>query len=420
MTVAQAVDDVGKISTSKSNGLGSPKALFDDANEPAFDHALMTITTRPENVMVRGVGSYLWDSEGKRYLDFIQGWAVNVLGHCPSEIVNALRLQSSVLISPSPALHNAPHLALSKMLTDLAGMHQVHFANSGAEANEAAVKLARKWGQIHKPGAFEIISTHGGFHGRTLAMMSASGKAGWDTMYSPMPTGFRKVPFDDIEAMRTAISAQTVALMVEPIQGEAGVVVPAVSYLRELRQLADDANILLILDEVQTGVGRTGTLFAFEQAGIAPDILTLAKGLGGGVPISAVLATEPACCFSPGDQGGTYNGSPLMTAVAQAVVDTVRAPAFLANVKARGKQLADGLAALGERHGIVETRGAGLLWAAGLAHSRAADVAQAAMDGGLLVNAPRADTLRFMPSLRVSESEIEEALMLLAQALNTA
>ena len=376
-------------------------------------HCLMAITARPPQVMVRGDGCFLYDEQGKEYLDMVQGWAVNSLGHCPAEIVAALDSQSRTLISPSPAFHNRPQLRLAERLRSLSGLDQVHFLNSGGEANEAAVKLARKWGQLNKrsggEAAFEIITTEGAFHGRTLAMMAASGKPGWDSIFAPMPTGFPKIPFGDLAAARAAITDRSVALMVEPIQGEAGVVVPPSDYLRGLRALADEHGLLLILDEVQTGIGRTGSLFAFERAGIKPDILTLAKGLGGGVPIGAVLASEAASCFAHGDQGGTYNGNPLMAAVADSVVSTISQPAFLARVREAGKRLHDRLASLARRHPIVEVRGAGLLVAIELAQPVAERIRDLAFEGGLIINAPRPASLRFMPSLRISDDSIDRA-----------
>lgn len=382
-------------------------------------HALMPITARPPQVMVRGEGSYLWDDRGTCYLDLIQGWAVNSLGHCPPEIIGALTAQAAQLITPSPALHNAPQHALAERLTSLSGLAQVHFANSGAEANEAAVKLARKWGMQRKHRPYEILTTDGGFHGRTLAMMAASGKAGWDQMFPPMPTGFRKVPFGDAAAMRAAVTEQTVAIMVEPIQGEAGVIVPPAGYLTGLREIADECGLLLILDEVQTGIGRTGALFSFQHELAAPDIMTLGKGLGGGVPISAMLAASRACCFEHGDQGGTYNGNPLMTAVALEVLNTVSQPPFLARVRAAGERLRNGLAGMRQRHGFREVRGQGLFWAVRLADDHANAVTRQAFDAGLLINAPRPDTLRLMPSLRISDAEIDAALEAIDTALQS-
>jgi acetylornithine/N-succinyldiaminopimelate aminotransferase len=366
--------------------------------------------------MVRGSGSYLWDHEGARYLDFVQGWAVNALGHAPPEIAAALQAQAQILISASPAFHNAPQLGFALELTRAAGLAQVHFTNSGAEANEAALKLARKWGRLHRGGAHQIITTVGSFHGRTLALMAASGKPGWDALFPPVMPGFAKVPYGDLAAMAGQIGPETVAVMVEPIQGEAGVVVPPEGYLRGLRRLCDERDLLLICDEVQTGMGRTGSLFAFEQEGVKPDILTLGKGLGGGVPISAVLANERSSCFVPGDQGGTYNGNPLMVAVARSVFDVVSRPEFLATVRARGRYLEQRLAPICREHG-VGLRGRGLLWALVLPEPSAEAIVARCFGQGLLINAPRPNLLRLMPSLRVSETEIDALTGMLQSAL---
>lgn len=379
--------------------------------------ALMKITPRPAQVMARGAGSYLWDEAGNQYLDFLQGWAVNSLGHCPAEISQALTQQAHTLISPSPAMHNRPQLELAQRLVDCSDFQSVHFTNSGTEANEAAVKLARKWGKNHKNGAFEVITTQNAFHGRTLAMMAASGKSGWESMYPPLPAGFKKVPFGCAASMREAIGEQTVALMVEPIQGEAGVVVPPPGYLAELRRLADEHNLLLIFDEIQTGMGRTGHLFAYTEAGVMPDVMTLGKGLGGGVPLAAVLANEKAACFEYGDQGGTYNGNPLVAAVGQAILEVIAQPSFLRDVRARERLMIEGLQRMSNEHAFVEIRGKGLLYAVVLQEPRAADVVDAAFERGLLINAARPDVLRFMPSLRVSPAEIDQFLALLDESL---
>ena len=376
----------------------------------------MHVAVRPPRIMVRGSGSYLWDHEGARYLDFVQGWAVNALGHAPPEIAAALQAQAQILISASPAFHNAPQLGFALELTRAAGLAQVHFTNSGAEANEAALKLARKWGRLHRGGAHQIITTVGSFHGRTLALMAASGKPGWDALFPPVMPGFAKVPYGDLAAMAGQIGPETVAVMVEPIQGEAGVVVPPEGYLRGLRRLCDERDLLLICDEVQTGMGRTGSLFAFEQEGVKPDILTLGKGLGGGVPISAVLANERSSCFVPGDQGGTYNGNPLMVAVARSVFDVVSRPEFLATVRARGRYLEQRLAPICREHG-VGLRGRGLLWALVLPEPSAEAIVARCFGQGLLINAPRPNLLRLMPSLRVSETEIDALTGMLQSAL---
>jgi acetylornithine/N-succinyldiaminopimelate aminotransferase len=253
---------------------------------------LLFTNVRPDLVMVRGQGSELFDRTGRRYLDFVQGWAVNCLGHCPEELASALATQSRELLTPSPAYHNERALEVAADLTRLSGLDRAFLCNSGAEANECAVKLARKWGRLHKGGAVEVVTTHQGFHGRTLAMMAASGKDGWDGLFPPNLEGFVKVPFGDVEAVDRAIGERTAAILVEPIQGEAGVIVPPEGYLRALRTLADERGVLLMFDEIQTGVGRTGTFFRFEQEGARPDVMTLGKGLGGGVPVAAVVAVR--------------------------------------------------------------------------------------------------------------------------------
>jgi acetylornithine/N-succinyldiaminopimelate aminotransferase len=378
----------------------------------------MRVAARPPRVMVRGSGSYIWDHVGTRYLDFVQGWAVNSLGHSPPELAAALLEQASLLVTASPAYHNAPQLQLAGELARAAGMAQVHFASSGAEANEAALKLSRKWGRLHRGGAYEVISTENSFHGRTLAMMAASGKPGWDQLFPPKMPGFVKVPFGDAAAVAARIRPETVAVMVEPIQGEAGVVVPPEGYLSELRALCDEHDLLLICDEVQTGIGRTGTLFASQCESVTPDVLTLGKGLGGGVPVSAVLANERASCFVPGDQGGTYNGNPLMLAAARSVFKVVSQPAFLARVCAAGLHLQACLSPVCREHGLA-MRGRGLLWALVLPDARAERVVEVCFSRGLLINAPRPNLLRLMPSLRVSDAEIEELVAILQCALRS-
>jgi acetylornithine/N-succinyldiaminopimelate aminotransferase len=278
-----------------------------------FD-ALMDITARPPTVFVRGEGSFLWDDSGKRYLDFMQGWAVNCLGHSPPAVVEALAAQAKLLLTPSPAFYNASSLKLAKALVDQSCFAQVFFTNSGAEANEGAIKLARKYGALHRRGAYEIITFEGGFHGRTLATMAASGKKAFEPLFEPKVPGFPKARLNDLDSVKRLISDKTIAVMLEPIQGEAGVWPATDQFLRELRTLTREHGLLLIVDEIQTGMGRTGKLFHYEHAEIEPDIMTLGKGIGGGVPLAALLATEQASCFEHGDQGGTFNGNPLMCA----------------------------------------------------------------------------------------------------------
>jgi acetylornithine/N-succinyldiaminopimelate aminotransferase len=378
---------------------------------------VMKIAARPPIVIAEGRGSWLWDTEGKRYLDFVQGWAVNCLGHSPGVIVDALTAQARRLINPSPAFYNERMAALATLLAEQTGLADVFPCSSGAEANEGAIKLARKWGAVHRGGAFEIITMDHAFHGRTLATMSASGKPGWSALFEPKVPGFPKVPLGDLAAVRAAITPRTAAVMLEPIQGEAGVLMASDDYLRGLRRLTEDAGVLLIADEIQTGIGRTGRMFGYEHAGIRPDIVTLGKGLGGGVPLAALVASSDASCFEHGDQGGTFNGNPLMAAVGCAVVQTVCAPAFLDGVASTGAYLAARLGALSAELGHGEVRGRGLLLALALAGRDAGKVAQAALDRGLLINAPRPDALRFMPSLTVSRDEIDQMIALLREAL---
>ena len=273
-------------------------------------NALMYITPRPELVFTEGLGMWMTDHKGKRYLDYLQGWAVNCLGHSPKCIEDAIVAQAGKLLNPSPAFYNENMIKLADQLTQHSCFDRVFFANSGAEANEGAIKLARKWGQKNKNGAFEIITFDHGFHGRTLATMSASGKPGWDTIFAPQVTGFPKADLNDIASVEKLINEKTVAVMLEPVQGEGGVIPASREFMQALRELTKKHNVLLIVDEVQTGMGRTGELFGYQLSGIEPDIMTLGKGIGGGVPLAALLAKEAVSCFVPGDQGGTYNGNP--------------------------------------------------------------------------------------------------------------
>jgi acetylornithine/N-succinyldiaminopimelate aminotransferase len=378
--------------------------------------SLMTITTRPELVFERGQGSWLYDQQGRAYLDFVQGWAVNCLGHCPPEIRDALAYQAGQLINPSPAFYNGPMIELAGLLTASSCFDRVFLANTGAEANEGAIKLARKWGRVNKGGAYEIITFEQSFHGRTLATMSASGKAGWDTLYAPQVPGFPKAVYNDLVRVDALIGPATAALMIEPVQGEGGVIPADPDFLRALRELTRERNVLLIVDEVQSGMGRTGKLFAYQHAGIEPDIMTLGKGIGGGVPLAALLAREEVCCFEPGDQGGTYNGNPLMAAVGIAVMKTISSAGFLAEVDARGRYLSARLLELAARHGLPGERGCGLLRALILADQRGPALVASALrlqPSGLLLNSPRPNLLRFMPALNVSEAEIDQMIEML-------
>ncbi|MGH7357154.1 MAG: acetylornithine transaminase [Candidatus Rokuibacteriota bacterium] len=383
--------------------------------------ALMDITARPELVFVEGRGSWLTDHAGKEYLDFVQGWAVNALGHCPDVVVRALATQAGRLITPSPAYYNEPALRLAEMLTAHSCFQRIFFCSSGAEANEGAIKLARKWGRRFKRGAWQIVTFDGAFHGRTLATMSASGKPGWDTMFAPQVPGFPKATLNDIASVDRLIGDETVAVMVEPVQGEAGVVPATWQFLRALRALATERGCLMIVDEIQTGMGRTGRLFAYEHfardASETPDLMTLGKGIGAGVPLAAFCAKEHVAVFEHGDQGGTYNGNPLMTAVGSAVLSRMLEPGFLPEVAATGEYLSARLREQVGTLGLSHERGLGLLRALDLGTDLAPAVVDYARDElerhpgwegrGLLLNAPRPHLLRFMPALTVTRPEID-------------
>jgi acetylornithine/N-succinyldiaminopimelate aminotransferase len=382
--------------------------------------ALMNITARPQTVFVKGDGAYLWDDKGKRYLDFMQGWAVNCLGHSPAIVADALAAQAKLLLTPSPAFYNGPSLQLANALVANSCFDQVFFANSGAEANEGAIKLARKYGALHKGGAHEIITFVGGFHGRTLATMSASGKKAFEPLFEPKVTGFPKAQLNELDSVKRLISDKTVAVMLEPIQGEAGVWPATDPFLKALRVLTKEHGLLLIVDEIQTGMGRTGKLFHYEHAGIEPDIMTLGKGIGGGVPLAALLATEHASCFEHGDQGGTFNGNPLMCAAGLAVLEHVAAPSFLKSAADAGLFLESELQKLSARHGLGEVRGRGLLLALDLKLPIGASVVAQAFADGVLLNSPQPDALRFMPALNVTRDEIAEMVECLDAILTKA
>ena len=380
--------------------------------------ALMEITSRPPIVFEKGQGSNLWDSNGKRYLDFVQGWAVNCLGHAPAHLAFALAKQANELITPSPAYFNGPCIELANKLVSLSCFDQVFFTNSGAEANEGAIKLARRFGEKHRDGAYEIITFDGAFHGRTLATMSASGKKAFEPLFEPKVAGFPKAKLNDLGSVEQLITSNTVAVMLEPVQGESGVWPATNAFLQQLRQLTQEHGLLLIVDEIQTGVGRTGKLFHYEHAGIEPDIMTLGKGIGGGVPLGALLATHAVSCFEHGDQGGTYNGNPLMCAAGIAVLDQVAKPEFLANINKAGAHLQSKLLQLSSEFGLGTTRGSGLLIALDLDNQNGPAIVDKALENGLLLNAPRPDSLRFMPALNVSIDEIDEAVSILDLVLS--
>ena len=374
----------------------------------------MRVIKRLPVTLVRGKGARVWDTEGKEYLDFVAGSAVNSLGHCHPVVVKALTEQAKTLIHTSNLFYTAPQVQLAELLIENSCLDRVFFCNSGAEANEGAIKLARRYGKLHLGGAYEIITTHGSFHGRTLATVAATGQDKHQQPYIPLPGGFVQADYDDSEAIKAATTSQTCAVMVEPIQGEGGVNVPDDNYLKKVRAWCDEKGILLILDEIQTGIGRIGSLFGYEQYGVEPDILTLAKGLASGVPIGALLAKERASVFVPGDHGSTFGGNPLVCAVGVATLKFIIDNDIPAKVKKMEQYFIAGLEKLKAKFSfITEIRGRGLLLALGLTDNIAEELVLACLKEGLLVNPVKPNALRFMPPLIITEKDVDEALGIL-------
>ncbi|UJF34990.1 aspartate aminotransferase family protein [Paenibacillus hexagrammi] len=380
--------------------------------------SILFTANRPEMILERGEGMYVWDTNGRQYLDFVGGWAVTCLGHSPAVLQEALSLQAATLVNTSPAFYNKPMLQFAKLLTDHSCYDKVFFASSGAEANESAVKLARKYGALKLGGAYEIVTTTNSFHGRTLAMMSATGKARWELLFAPKVPGFRHVPFNDLAAILDVVNSNTCAIMLELIQGEGGVHEADIEYVRQLRRFCDERGILLIFDEIQTGLGRTGKLFAYEHYGVEADIMTLAKGIGGGFPLSAMLTKTEFDLFEAGDQGGTYSGQPLAMAAGYAVVSEIIQSDLSTQAQEMGDYLLGKLQESASRHGLLHIRGKGLLLAFDLPFSKGAELVAACLQEGLLVNAPGPSTIRLMPALTVTTEEIDEMLSILFKVLS--
>ncbi|MFJ4193193.1 aspartate aminotransferase family protein [Pseudomonas sp. NPDC089534] len=408
-------------------GLRRPAPSLDDlafeagqaeAGDGLSAERLMSGVERPQQVFVRGQGSWLWDSNDRAYLDFSQAGGANSLGHSPSALVKAIAGQAQALINPGFNLLNRGMLSLAERLCASTASDQAYLLNSGSEACEAAIKLARKWGQRHRGGASRIIVARQGCHGRSLATISASDSANLTNRFAPLLPGFDLVPFNDLPALHAAVDAQTVAIMLEPIQSDAGVIPASEQYLKGVERLCRELGILLILDEVQTGIGRCGTLLAEQAFGVRADIVVLGKGLGGGVPLAALLARGTACCFDAGELGGTHHGNALMTAAGLVVLDCVQDRAFLQHVNDNGQHLREGLARLAHRYGHGELRGQGLFWGLSLSDESADAVVKAALHEGLLLNAPQPDCLRFTPALTVSQANIDEMLVRLARAFS--
>ncbi|MEW6675449.1 MAG: acetylornithine transaminase [Nitrospirota bacterium] len=372
-------------------------------------------------VLRKGRGMKVWGSDGKEYLDFAGGVAVNCLGHCHPRVVIAIQKQAQRLLHVSNFYHIEPQIKLAKLLVEHSFADKVFFCNSGAEANEAAIKLARKYAREHiSQNCYEIITAQNSFHGRTLATLTATGQEKFQHGFEPLMPGFRHVLFNDIAAIRKAITKDTCAIMLEPIQGEGGVKLPDHNYLKEVRELCNKHNILLILDEVQTGVGRTGKLFAYEHYGITPDIMTIAKGLGGGVPIGAMLATERvASSFQPGTHGTTFGGNPLVCAAAIATIETLLEDGFILDQCNRmGEYLKKGLEHLKIEFPsvIMDIRGLGLLLGMELTRD-CIPLVKACLNKGVLVNCTAGNVMRFMPPLIVQEKDIDHLIDILGEAL---
>src|SRR6266542_4081213 len=384
------------------------------------DKHLMAFTKRQPVALVRGEGSRVWDSDGKEYLDFTGGISVTALGHSHPKVVGTLREQAATLLHVSNIFHIPQQAQLAQLLCEHSFADRVFFSNSGAEANETAIKLARKWAKEH--GASDrgdIISMRGGFHGRTLATVTATAQEKYHHGYEPLPRGLKYVAYNDLRALERAIDSRTAAVLVEPIQGEGGVIVPDDGYLPGLRKLCDEAGILLVLDEIQTGMGRTGKLWAYEHSGVAPDIMTLAKALANGVPIGATLATEEvARVFTPGSHGTTFGGNPFATAVGLTVFTTLVEERLPERSERIGRLLRDRLRAVQSRnpHAVKEVRGKGLLVGVDL-EPPVAGVVSACRDRGLLVLTAGDNTLRLAPPLIVDEASVERASEIIERAL---
>jgi acetylornithine/N-succinyldiaminopimelate aminotransferase len=378
---------------------------------------LMDTYQRQPLALRSGNGVWVTGSDGREFLDLVAGIAVNVLGHNHPAMQTAIAAQAATLIHTSNLYYTEPQLVLAELLIESAFRSRVFFCNSGAEANEGAIKLARKWGKLRRDGADVIICAQGAFHGRTLGALAATANRRYRDPFEPLPKGFVHVPYNDLSALESAIDATTCAVMLEPIEGESGVVPLEPGLLAAVRHLCDERDVLLILDEVQTGMGRTGRWWAHQHEAAAPDVMTVAKGLGGGFPIGAILAAPRADVFEFGDHGSTFGGGPLACAAAVAVMRTIESDGLVQHAAEVGDYLAESLSALAERGApIAGVRGRGLMVGVGLSRDIAPDVAAAALDAGLIVNAIGPRTLRLVPALIITRGEVDEAMSRLGKA----
>ena len=373
-------------------------------------------------VLERGEGSRVWDADGKEYLDFVGGLAVTALGHAHPAVAQAVAEQAARLVHVSNLYYTTPMIELARLLAEHSPLDRVFFCNSGAEAVEAAIKLARRYGHDERGGAHGVIAMEDGFHGRSLGALAATGTARYREPFAPMPPGFTHVPWNDLDALRAATDDGTVAVLMEPVQGEGGVNEPAAGYLRGVRDWCDERGLLLILDEIQTGVGRTGALWAHEAEGVEPDVMCVAKGLAGGLPIGAVLARESlARHLVPGDHGTTFGANPVATAAGVAVLRHILENDVLGAARRASGRLVARLRAMEDRlPAVTEVRGRGLLLAVSLSGEIAGDVVAACRERGLLVNNVRPDRIRLMPALIVEDGEIDRACDILEEAIRWA
>jgi predicted acetylornithine/succinylornithine family transaminase len=399
-------------------GLGSA------GSAPEWDAAhVMTTYARQPVQFVRGSGSYLFDADGRRYLDLLSGIAVCSVGHAHPYLTRALQEQAATLLHVSNLYLTEPQARLARRLVELSDFERVFFCNSGAEANEAALKIARKYGKTAGgPEKTGIVTAQNSFHGRTIATVTATGQPKYSKDFAPLPGGFTYVPFNDADALAVAVNDQTAAILLEPIQGEGGVLPATREYLQAARDLADRHGALLIFDEVQTGVGRTGRLWAYQRYGVVPDVMTLAKGLGGGVPIGACLARGVAAeTFKPGDHGSTFAGNPLAATAANAVLDILADQGLADNARRVGAHLVTQLSEMRERHPetVGGVRGMGLMLGIAMNRPIARQVVAAALGEGLVVNATGDDTIRLLPPLTLTEAEADEGIALLEKAVQS-
>jgi acetylornithine/N-succinyldiaminopimelate aminotransferase len=369
------------------------------------DKYLMQTGRRLPVTFVRGQGCLAYDDAGNEYLDLVAGIAVNLLGHAHPEVAASLAQQAKTLIHTSNLYYTQPQIELARRLVELSFPSRVFLCNSGAEANEAAIKIARKWGARHRAGAHQIISTLGSFHGRTLATVTAGGQPKYSEPFKPLPEGFVHVPYNDLDAIKAATSERTVAVMLEPVMGEIGIIPAKPGYLAGVRKWCDEQGLLLILDEVQTGLGRTGRWFAHQHHGITPDVMTLAKGLGGGVPIGACLAAPKADVFEPGDHGSTFGGNPLACVAALTVLTVIERDGLVGHAAEMGDMLHGAISGLGGK----EVRGLGLMQAVEFAEPRAKAFQQACLEARLVVNAVDDNSVRFVPPLIITAEQIDHA-----------